>query len=67
MSAILENSQAIDSSRYRQAGWSEIATYAAARGITFDGNVNPVNKRRRSEGRKPFILMAGPIRKGWRS
>ena len=64
MSQIAENSQVIDSSPYRQAGWAEIATYARERGIAFDGNVNPVNKRRKSEGRKPFLLMAGPMPEG---
>lgn len=50
----------------RAAGWHEIAAWAEARGLKFEGNVEPINRRRRAEGRKPFLLMAGPLRKGLR-
>jgi len=50
----------------RYAGWHEIAAWARERGLQWDGNVGPLNRRRKAEGRKPFVLMPGPLRKGFR-
>jgi hypothetical protein len=45
----------------RYASWAEIAAWARERGLQFDGNVEPLNRRRKAEGRKPFVLLAGKI------
>ena len=45
----------------RYAGWQEIAAWARERGLKFDGNVDPVNRSRKTEGKKPFVLMGGRI------
>ena len=50
----------------RYAGWHEIAAWALAEGLKFDGNTEPLNRRRRAQGKKPFVLMPGPLRKGFR-
>jgi hypothetical protein len=48
-------------SMVRYASWAEIAAWARERGLKFDGNVEPLNRTRKKEGKKPFVLMAGRL------
>jgi predicted esterase len=51
---------------WQVASWREIAEWAEANGMTFNGNTNNVNAKRKALGKKPFALAKGLLQSGYR-